>query len=121
MEEATTSGSGEQNLPESISEVKEKEEWQKKSDLTNALKHCKKLLEAKNLLTNSPVDEMSAASIAMGEEIFKEIIFMLEDRQIIIDENLITADEIITDNDEEYEKVRSELFVNIFDILCLIL
>lgn len=90
---------------------KEEQNNQKKNDLTNALIYCKKLLDAENLLTDTPSEEISAASIAMGKEIFEEIIFMLEDRQITTDENPITAKEFGVAYEEEYEEVHFEFFV----------
>lgn len=76
---------------------------QSKIDLTNALKYCVTLLKAENLLTDTPPKEISAASIAIGEEIFKEIMLMLEEKKLILDDNLITVEE--SDDEEEYEEV----------------
>lgn len=115
MEEASASTSAE-NVSESITEVEKNIDNQKRNDLTNALIYCKSLLEAENLLTNTPSTEISAASIAMGEEIFKEIIFMLEDRQIVTDECLISAEEFNIDNEEKFEEVCFNFFTNTFSI-----
>lgn len=106
--------SEEKNFPECSSEL---EQVQRKNDeiknnLTNALLYCKSLLEAENLLTNTPSEQMSAASIAMGEEIFKEIIFMLEDRKIVTDEVLICAEDADTDNEYEFVDVCLEFVTN---------
>lgn len=89
-----------------------------RDNLTNALIHCKSLLKAENLLTDTPPKEVSAASIAMGEEIFKEIICMLQERTIIYDEDLILQEETDVMNIEEYTEVRFTvlLFSNI--VIC---
>jgi len=107
MEETSTS----KDFPQSILEVDTDE--QKKNNLTNAFIYCKSLLEAKNLLTNNPPTEKSATSIVMGEEIFKEIINMLEDRQIVTDECLITAEECNIDNEEMYYEVCYNLLASV--------
>lgn len=88
---------------------------QSKNNFTNALKYCMTLLKAENLVTDTPPEEISATSIAIGEEIFKEIMLMLEERKIILDDNLITVEE--SDDEEEYEEVRFfhsliSLFIN---------
>lgn len=88
-----------------------------KNDLTNALTYCKSLLESENLLTNTPSEKISSVSIAMGDEIFKEIVCMLGERKLITDEDLITFEE--TDSEGEYEEVYFEFFVDIFSLLFL--
>lgn len=107
-----TSSSAEENIPSPESPPNDNEEM--KNNLTNALIYCKSLLEAENLLTNTPPTKISEASIAMGEEIFKEIIFMLQERKIIIDDDLICAEEIDVVNQEEYKEVSLESFLNHF-------
>ena len=47
----------------------------------------------------------------MGKEIFKEIIFMLQDRKIVIDDDLICAEEIDIVNQKEYEEVSFEFLL----------
>lgn len=111
-----TSSSAEENISSPESPPNENEAM--KNNLTNALIYCKSLLEAENLLTNTPPTEISEASIAMGEEIFNEIIFMLQDRRIIIDDDLIFAEEIDIVNEEEYEEVSFE-FLLIFQLVFL--
>lgn len=91
-----------------------------KDNLTNALIYCKSLLETENLITDTPPSEISAASVAMGKEIFKRIMLMLEDHKIIIDEDLIHAEEIDIVANSEYEEVCLELLL-IFFILFYIL
>ncbi|XP_071573952.1 uncharacterized protein [Temnothorax nylanderi] len=105
MQEPSTSESVEQNISDSNSEAESLgKDDDMKNNLTNALIYCKSLLEAENLLTNTPPAQISHASIAMGEAIFNEIMFMLDDRKIIIDEDLIGAEDIDIDNAEEYEE-----------------
>ena len=45
-----------------------------KGELTNALKYCDSLLQAKDLLTDTPPDKISSASVVMGEVICEKII-----------------------------------------------
>lgn len=92
----------------------EKPNDEMKNNLTNALTYCKSLLESENLLTNTPSQEISSTSIAIGNEIFKEIVCMLGERKIINDEQLITFEE--TDSEKEYKEVCFEFFVDIFVI-----
>lgn len=74
-----------------------------KGELTNALKYCDNLLQAKDLLTDTPPDKISSVSIVMGEVICEEIINILADRQIVIDDDLILFEE--SDIEELYEEV----------------
>lgn len=115
MQEPSSSESAERNISESSPEsVSLQKDDDIKNNLTNALIYCKNLLEAENLLTNTPPAQISAVSIAMGEEIFKEIMFMLEDRKIITDEDLICAKDIDIVNAEEFEEVRFEFLLMFF-------
>lgn len=74
-----------------------------KGELTNALKYCNSLLQAENFLTDTPPDEISSVSVAMGEVMFEEIINILGDRQIVIENDLILFDE--SDTEGIYEEV----------------
>lgn len=112
MEGSNDSESAEQNISKSsLESVSLEKDEDIKNNLTNALIYCKSLLEAENLLTNTPSTEISAASIAMGEEIFKKIMFMLDDRKIIIDEDLIHIEDIDIANAEEYEEIHLEFLL----------
>lgn len=66
---------------------------------------CNSLLQAENFLTDTPPDEISSVSVAMGEVICEEIINILGDRQIVIENDLILFDE--SDTEEIYEEVCS--------------
>lgn len=82
-----------------------------KSILTNALKYCESLFESENMLINTPPNKISSGSVAMGEEIFKEVLCMLEERNLITDEDLITFEEC--DSEGEYEEVCYVFFIDI--------
>lgn len=84
-----------------------------KGEVTNALKYCETLMQNDNLITNTPPDEISSSSIAMGEEFYKNIVEMLGERQIVKEHDLITCDEI--DHLQEYTEV-SCVFMSIFII-----
>jgi len=105
-----TSVSAEQNISESSSEsfsLEKNDELTMRDTLTNALIYCKSLLREENLITNAPPEQISAASVAMDEEIFNEIMFMsLQDRKIIADEDLILREQSDVLNKEEYREVR---------------
>lgn len=89
MERSNDSENTEQNILESNSESVGLEKNEDiKYNLTNALVYCKYFLEVENLLTNVPT-QILTAFIAMGEEIFKKIRFMLKNRKIVTDEDLI--------------------------------
>jgi len=101
------SSSAEQNISSLKSSSESSSSLEKNDELTmrhvtNALIYCKSLLQEENLITNTPPEQISAASIVMGEEIFKEIIFMLQDRKIIADEDLILSEETDVLNKKEY-------------------
>lgn len=94
MERSRYSENAEQNILESNSESVGLEKNENiKNNLKNALVYCKYLLEVENLLTNAPT-QISTVFIAMGEEIFKEIMFVLKNRKIITDEDLIRVEDI---------------------------
>lgn len=101
MQEPSSSAENPSKLLEM--EYLERTNEEMKNDLTNALIYCKSLLESENLITNKPSEKISSLSIAMGDEIFKEIVCMLEERKLITDEDLITFEE--TDSEGEYEEV----------------
>lgn len=111
MQESSSSSSSqsEKNISSTSASLEstsfEENEVIMKNNLTNALIYCKSLLEAENLLTDTPPAEISAASIAMGEKIYEEIKFILEDHKIIIDEDLIRVENNDIDNINEYKEV----------------
>jgi len=107
----TPSTSAEQNISSSessseCSSLENNDELTMRDTLTNAFTYCKSLLPEENLITDTSPEQISAASIAMGEEIFNEIMFMLQDRKIITDEDLILPEETDVLNKEEYTEVR---------------
>lgn len=87
---------------ENTSDTEERDE-QSKGELTNALKYSESLLRNLNLLTDTPPTVISAASIAMGEIIGREIVDMVADGKIINVEELIGIDEF--DELQEYSPV----------------
>lgn len=89
---------------ENIKQMDEK--W--KNEFTNALIYCENMLEKENLVSNGPPNEISPVSIAIGEEIYKEILYMLADRKIIIDQELIASNEI--NEDKGYKEVCFEVY-----------
>lgn len=91
MEQLPGSSTSIENLKDGREQLLKSEDF--KSELTNALKYCVTLLEAKDLLTNTPPDQISSVSIVMGEVIYEEIINILGDRQIITEDDLILFDE----------------------------
>lgn len=74
-----------------------------KGEVTNAFKYCETLMQNNNLLTDTPPDEISSSSIAIGEEFYNNIVQMVGERQIVEEHDLITADEI--DHLQEYAEV----------------
>ncbi|KAL0125177.1 hypothetical protein PUN28_004366 [Cardiocondyla obscurior] len=76
-------------LDQSFEKVKRRNDDELKNNFTNAFIYCKNLFEMEDLITDEPPEYMSDASIAMGEEFFKEIMYMLEDRKVVTEENLI--------------------------------
>lgn len=65
-----------------------------------------------NILTNTPPEEISSSSIAMGEEFYNEIMNMLDERKIINDHALITSDEIDHSQEYKYTEVKFCIYVS---------
>lgn len=82
------------------------EKW--KDEFTNALVHCKIKLLNENLICDTPPDEISSISTAIGEEIYKQLSYMVADREIITDEDLIVSNEI--NEAKEYEEVCFKIY-----------
>lgn len=74
-----------------------------KGELTNVLKYCNRLLQAKDLVTDTSTDETSSMSIVMGEVICEEIINIFGNWQIVTKYDLILFDE--SDTEELYKEV----------------
>lgn len=60
---------------------------------------------------------MSAISITMDEEIFKDVILMLRERKIVTDEDLICTEDVDINNEDEYEEIHFEFVANIFCVV----
>ncbi|XP_014473194.1 PREDICTED: uncharacterized protein LOC106743652 [Dinoponera quadriceps] len=99
---------------EELEDVQETNE-KLKGTVTNALNYCQRLLRSANLLTDTPPNEISSASVAMGEKIFKEIKVILEDipqdihRTLLTDEGSFSfegSDNKVADEEREEEPDR---------------
>ncbi|XP_071652218.1 uncharacterized protein [Temnothorax longispinosus] len=102
MEQPAGTSTAKENLEDERKRLLKDEDF--KGELTNALKYCNSLLQAKDLLTDTPPDKISSVSVAMGEVICEKIINILANRQIVIEEDLILFDE--NDTEGEYEECK---------------